>query len=281
QRGGVHRIRNAERAPAVAAAAAERDAKAARAERAVDDALITGAVERDHGTRAARVSGKKRLGSAQVAVSLLAGRRHEVHRRQRGQRARGDRLGEREHYGETAPVVADAGAREPVAATRHARLHLTGEYGIQMRAQHHGRAIPVFLAGASRNDVPRRVRAYVVQPQRVEARRDPGGAARLAPRGSRDFGNRDLRLHDGVVPCGKLATRAPEWRAVPEVVQQGFRHGHALEMMVRRKKRKAHGGSHQSLTCVMEWPILDPAGLTVTAAAAYISAVVCRALPKG
>ncbi len=106
--GGVHRIGDTVRGPAVPSGPAICHPEPAGAQGAVYDALIARAVERDRRGDLSRGTGEERLGAAQVAHAFLAGRGDEIDGCLQAHAHTVDLLGERQHRGEAPAVVADA-----------------------------------------------------------------------------------------------------------------------------------------------------------------------------
>src|SRR5678815_2149070 len=102
----MHGVRYAEGGPAMSTRTAIRDVIAPRAECLVDDALVTGAVERDRGRGLVRQMREQVLRAAKVACAFLPGRRDEHDRATRSQPATVHLLGDRQHCREPAPIVA-------------------------------------------------------------------------------------------------------------------------------------------------------------------------------
>src|SRR5512142_485719 len=140
----MHRVRNAECRPRMPAGSVERDAKTPRAECAMDDALVAGAVEGDHGMCVAPTVGEVVLRSAQVAQTFLAGRRHELDGPRGAQPNAVDLGGEGEHHGEPTAVVVDARADEALAVAANRQIGVTRKYRIEVGADDDG----LELAGA-------------------------------------------------------------------------------------------------------------------------------------
>ena len=219
ERRGVHRIRDAERGPAVPTRAAKVKAETTRAERAVDDALVAGAVERDRRGRAAHRAREQLLRAAQVARALLARGRGENDRRARAKLRAVDHAGEREHRREAAPVVADAGSDQARAVALHAQRHRARKYRVQMRADDNGRG--VVRAGTRARDVAGGIGAHARERECAEARRDPFAALTLFAGGSRDLGYRDLRVERFGISCGECCARICDWGRVPQRAKTG------------------------------------------------------------
>ena len=89
----MHCVRHPERRPTVAARAAERDPETARAQCAVHDAFIAGAVERDGGTGVDRRVVEEVLGTAQVTRAFFPDCRDEIDRRVRAHARSVDHIG--------------------------------------------------------------------------------------------------------------------------------------------------------------------------------------------
>src|SRR3569623_513066 len=177
QRRRVHRIGHSERGPAVPTRAAKVNAKATRAERAMDDALVAGASERDRCGRTAHRGREELLRAAQIAGAVLAGGRGENDGRACTKLRSIDHPREREHGRETAPVVADAWSDQAGAVTLHAQRYATGKHRVEMGADHHWRRVVRACAYAS--DVSRRIVPHIRECQRAESRGDPFAALTL------------------------------------------------------------------------------------------------------
>ena len=184
-RRGVNGVRHAERRPAVPTSAAEVHAKAARAERAVDDALVAGAVEGDGGGGVAHLAPEQRLRSAQITRALLARGRDEDDGGARAERIAVDGARECEHRREAAAVVANAGAEQTQTVALHAERHSSREHRVEVRANHH--RSPLLRALASANDIAGGVRVHARESELAESRRHPGPTLLLLPGGRRDL----------------------------------------------------------------------------------------------
>ena len=110
----------------------------------MDDALVAGAVERDHGVRVRAASREVVLGAAQIADAFLAGRRDELDGALSAHASAVDLGGEREHDRQPAAVVVDAGADEPLAVAANREIGLARKDGVEVRADDDGRQTSSF-----------------------------------------------------------------------------------------------------------------------------------------
>jgi hypothetical protein len=99
------------------------------------------------------------LDPAEVAEPLLADGGDEVDRAPRAHAAPVDLLGQGEHRGEAAAVVADARAHEPPPVLAHAERRVEREHRVEMGAD--GDRRRVLRTGAAADHVPGGVDAYV------------------------------------------------------------------------------------------------------------------------
>jgi hypothetical protein len=117
----------------VAAGASELEAEPTGAHGLRHDAVVARTVH-DH-RRVCRPleRGEEVARAAQVAHPFLAGRRGEADRAARAQRRARERLGHREHRGQAARVVADAGPDEAWPVVLHAQVGLRREDRVEVR----------------------------------------------------------------------------------------------------------------------------------------------------
>ena len=86
-------------------------------------------------------AGEVVLGAAKIADAFLAGRRDELDGALRAQAHTVDLAGEREHDGEAAAVVVDAGPDEPFAVPADREIGLARKDRVEVRADHDRRKI--------------------------------------------------------------------------------------------------------------------------------------------
>ena len=117
-------------------------------------------------------------------------------------------VGQREHRGEPAPVVADAGADEPRAVALHAERHGARKHRVEMRAEHDrrdDRSVPARVPMT----LPAGVAAHVGEAQRAEARPRP---TRRAP-SPRPWAPRSRRPRSAYRASLRRERRAPRARS--------------------------------------------------------------------
>ena len=251
-RRGVHRVRDAERCPAVAAPAAKLHAVAVRTERAVDYPFVAGSVERDRGDRIARRSREEGLRSAEIASALLARGANEIHRRAGAKRVPIDHLREREHHGQTAAVVADPRSAQPCSRTVHLELRAAWKDRVEMRADDHGAQRGTLvsraarLAGSPSDHVAGRVDPHVRETELAEALGHPPRALALFPRWGRDPRDGHLMTQDLLIEHDERSARFVERLALPELREWtvGSLHGPQLTTRARMRKCGAHHGPY-------------------------------------
>jgi hypothetical protein len=203
----VRRVRIAECAVAVPAAALVRHAVAVAADGAAGDP-VAGAVHRDE---VVDLPGELLLEqvarAAQVARPFLADVADEDDRARRPDVRRLERTRRREHHGEPATVVADAAADEPAVLLLHPDVGPLGEHGVEVAGEHDGGAVA--SAAALADHVAHRVHADVGKAELLQCRLVGDAARRLHEGGRGNLAERDLLLErPGVVRLQRVEHRA-------------------------------------------------------------------------
>jgi hypothetical protein len=190
----------------------------------MDDALVAGAVERNNGRSIQGVIAKEVSRSAEVAVAFLAGRPDELDRSAGAQVHAVNLLGDREHGGEAAPVVADAGSDDSRTVVAHTERGVARENGVEVRADDNRRVIGKSIAAS--NDIPDAVRPNICKTKVRKSARDPGAALPFLAGWRRDFGDGDLHADDRPVTRNESRTRFLE--SVVDAGRGGGARGHKV-----------------------------------------------------
>jgi hypothetical protein len=181
----------------------------------MDDALVTGPVECNGAGGVSCGVREKMLGAVQIAGSLLAGRGHEIHRRHGAQVISVNCLGQSQHGGQPAAVVADPWPHQACSFSLHAERRLSREDGIQVSADDDGwKIIPV---AAPADHISGFVDPDIAKAQSAKApgqRRGP--LTLLAGRGG-NLGDGDLLFDDGIIAARQLTPGVEHGRRIPEV----------------------------------------------------------------
>src|SRR6185437_5655168 len=150
------------------------------------------------------------LGAAEVAGAFFADGGNEVHRCVRAHACSVNDLGQGEHGGESAAVVADPGANETGAGAPYANGGAGRKDRVEVGADDDGRDVGCAVATA--DHIVGRVDANVAQSDRAESLGDPCAATAFVAGGRFDFGDRDLRGDDLGVARAECAARVRERR---------------------------------------------------------------------
>lgn len=177
------------------------NSKSTRAQRAVDDPLVTGAVEGDHRVRIAAARREVVFRPAQIADAFFAGRRDKLDRVLGCDPHAVDLARQSEHHREPTPIVVDARSHEALRISTHREIGVTREDGVEMRADHYRRTIQ--RSFATSDDVADDVGLDARQSGVMKAARDPFATLALFAGRSGDLGDRDLCSQDRIIARGK------------------------------------------------------------------------------
>ena len=172
----------------------EGDPKSPRAERTVDDALITGAVDENGRSRVPSPCGEVVLRSAEVAGAFFAGGRHELDGTIGAKTLTVYFAGEGEHDRESASVVIDSRSVEARAVAANIEFGAAREHRIEVGAN--GDCGTFCLSGTTPDHVTGPVGLDVHQAKGFESTRDVRAPLGLVAGWSGNSRKGDLRLHE-------------------------------------------------------------------------------------
>ncbi len=174
----------------------------------MNDALITGAVERNHRARVAPAMREVILGAAQVTQSFFARRGDKLDRMLGTQAHAVDFRGEGEHDRQAATVVVDSRSDEPLTVATNGKVRVAREDSIEMRADHNGGNVRG--AESAPDDIARLVGVNLVQPRVAKSTSHPACALVLFARRRGDLSDGNLRAQNRVVMRGEASPRGGE-----------------------------------------------------------------------
>ena len=185
------------------------NAKTTRAECAVNDAFVAGAVERDHRVRVAPASREVVLRAAEIADAFFARRRHELDRMLRGEARAVDLAASASITARPRPLSLMPGPDEPLAVAADGKVRISRGNTVSRCAQ---------ITTGGRSSAPsRRPMTFpassvwtLCQSAIAKSARDPLAALLFFAGRRGDLRDGDLRAHDRVVVRRETRVRGRE-----------------------------------------------------------------------